>query len=79
MEEALSRLEVRDDPDGWVPPVGEREREERERWSGLLVGRLGRARCWAGEVAIWVIGRKRKKGRRGEGRWAEGGCWAALG
>jgi hypothetical protein len=23
-----------DAPDRWVPPVGEREREERERWSG---------------------------------------------
>jgi hypothetical protein len=28
------RPEVEDTPDRWVPLVGEREREERERWSG---------------------------------------------
>jgi hypothetical protein len=25
---------VEDSPDRWVPPVGEREREERKRWAG---------------------------------------------
>jgi hypothetical protein len=46
---ALGRREVRDDPDGWVPPVGESVREE-EVGVGRrdLMGRkrvLGRKRC----------------------------------
>jgi hypothetical protein len=50
--------EVEDTPDWWVPPVGEREREERERWAagvarptrnGPLVGRKE-----GGEWAAWA-------------------------
>jgi hypothetical protein len=73
----MGRPEVGDDPDKWVPPVGERERGKGE------VGRrdkLGRE-MMAGGVAIWAVGRKKEKenGGRGEGRWVEGGCRAVVG
>jgi hypothetical protein len=42
-------LEVEGEPDRWAPPVGEREREEREGGGG--VGRLWAERGWA---AGWV-------------------------
>jgi hypothetical protein len=38
------------DPDRWAPPVGEREREEREGGGG--VGRVGLMQSWA--AAGWV-------------------------
>jgi hypothetical protein len=38
------RPEVGDAPDMWVPPVGERVREKRERWAGG--GLLGRAQSF---------------------------------
>jgi hypothetical protein len=38
---------VEDTPDRWVPPAGEREREERERWSGPRE-LLGPEEEWAG-------------------------------
>jgi hypothetical protein len=39
--------QVEDTPDRWVPPVGERETEERERWSGPreLLGQKGMGLC----------------------------------
>jgi hypothetical protein len=55
---------VEDTPNRWVPPVGEREKEERERWCGPreLLGRKGISRC----------GKKKGKG----GEWA---AWAGWG
>jgi hypothetical protein len=43
------RPEVEDSPDRWVPPVGEREREERKRWAGGF--------NWAGRN-WWAAGRE---------------------
>jgi hypothetical protein len=60
--------EVGEDADGWVPPVGERKREERERWAG--------GGCWAGKgdgsgacsdagrkIEEWKGGGPREKGK----------------
>lgn len=59
-ERAGAWPEVRDDPDRWAPPVGERERG----------GADGPA--WRGGV---VMGRRKKKRREGveSGRWKKGG------
>jgi hypothetical protein len=39
--------QVEDTPDRWVTPAGERETEERERWSRPreLLGQKGMGRC----------------------------------
>jgi hypothetical protein len=54
-----AELEVGDGPDRWVPPVGEREREERRRALG------GPVRPEAGSWA--AAGRKRKGRKVGRG------------
>jgi hypothetical protein len=46
---------VEDSPDRWVPPVGEREREEMKRWAG---GFNWARRNW------WAAGKRREDGPR---------------
>jgi hypothetical protein len=69
----MGRPEVGDDPDKWVPPVGERERGKGE------VGRRDKlgGEMMAGGVAIWAVGRKKEKKTEGEER--EDGSRVAVG
>jgi hypothetical protein len=57
---------VEDTPDRWVPPAGEREREERERWSGPRE-LLGPEAEWAGGLTgpaslVGWLGKRRRRG-----------------
>jgi hypothetical protein len=53
------RRKVGDDPDRWVPPVGEREREKR---AGLWWA------VWAGSER-WAAGKEREKRKWAAGDW----------
>jgi hypothetical protein len=59
----MGRPEVGDDPDRWVPPIGERERGKGEVGRRWLLGRKRGMGCGEekeGEGGEWAVGRMGK-------------------